>query len=219
MPWRAAMSWMGCRSPAVVQRQIEHRLDGVLALRRDPHARPCSMSRASVLREVRDDDVGARRGGCRSAPPASPAPRRASRAARRRGSSRTRPTPSRRPPGSPNSPLTRAITSRYGSAGFTITMSAPSSTSSATSRIASMRVGGIHLVGAPVAELRGGVGRLAERPVERGGVLRRVGHDRRLLVARLVERLADRGRRGRPSCRTARPCRRPPPRGTARCAR
>src|SRR5882724_1877745 len=34
---------------AVVQGEVHHRLDGVLALRRDPHARPCSMSRAASL--------------------------------------------------------------------------------------------------------------------------------------------------------------------------
>ncbi len=32
---------------AVVQGEIHHRLDGVLPLRRDPHARPCSISRAA----------------------------------------------------------------------------------------------------------------------------------------------------------------------------
>ena len=34
---------------AVVQGEVHHRLDGVLPLRRDPHARPCSMSRAASL--------------------------------------------------------------------------------------------------------------------------------------------------------------------------
>ena len=54
-------------------------------------------------------------------------------------------------------------------------------------------VGGIHLVAAPVAERRRAVGRLAERAVERGRVLRGVREDRRLLEAVVVERLADRG--------------------------
>ncbi len=53
-------------------------------------------------------------------------------------------------------------------------------------------VGRIHLVAAPVAERRRRVGRLAERAVEGGGELRRVGHDRRLGEALVVERVADR---------------------------
>ena len=68
--------------------------------------------------------------------------------------------------------------SRYGSAGLTMTMSAPSSRSAAISRSASSRVAGIHLVAAPVAELRRRLGRLAERAVEARAVLGRVGHDR-----------------------------------------
>ena len=47
------------------------------------------------------------------------------------------------------------------------------------------------------------VGGLAERAVERGGELRRVGHDRgRLGEAGVVERARGWRRRGRPSCRT-----------------
>ena len=69
-------------------------------------------------------------------------------------------------------------------------------------------VGGIHLVAAPVAERRRRVGRLAERPVERGGVLGRVGDDRRLRAAPRGSR-----RRGRPSCRSGRRRRRRPRRG------
>ncbi len=42
-------------------------------------------------------------------------------------------------------------------------------------------VGRVHLVAAPVAERGRGVGGLAERPVEGGGVLGRVGDDRRVL--------------------------------------
>ena len=68
-------------------------------------------------------------------------------------------------------------------------------------------VGGVLLVGAPVA-LQRGVDRLAERAVERGGVLRGVGQDRRRRCAR--RRRAPRGspRPGRPSSRWGRPCRR-----------
>ena len=43
----------------------------------------------------------------------------------------------------------------------------------------------------PVAELRRRAGRVAERPVERRAVLRRVRHDRGVLEAALVERLPD----------------------------
>ena len=53
-------------------------------------------------------------------------------------------------------------------------------------------VGGIHLVAAAVAERGRGVGGLAERPVERRGELRRVGDDRRVLVALRVELRAQR---------------------------
>ena len=75
---------------------------------------------------------------------------------------------------------TARITSRYGSAGLTISTSAPSATSSSHSRSASRTFAGIHLVAAPVAERRRRAGGLAERPVERRGVLGRVGDDRRL---------------------------------------
>jgi hypothetical protein len=81
----------------------------------------------------------------------------------------------------------RASTSRYGIAGFTISMSAPSSASSRLpQRLAG--VGRVHLVGAPVAELRRALGRLAEGAVEGGGVLHRVGEDRHLRVPALVQR-------------------------------
>ena len=53
-------------------------------------------------------------------------------------------------------------------------------------------VGRVHLVAPPVAEGRRRVGRLAERAVEGGGVLGRVGDDRQLLEALGVERPADR---------------------------
>ena len=71
-------------------------------------------------------------------------------------------------------------------------MSAPCSTSSSASRTPSTGVGGVLLVGAPVA-LQRGVDGLAERAVERGGVLRGVGQDRRRRCGR--RRRARRGSR------------------------
>ena len=70
-------------------------------------------------------------------------------------------------------------------------------------------VGRVHLVAAPVAELRRALGGVAERSVQRRRVLRRVGEDRGVGVARL--RRARRGSRrpGRPSSPTGRPRRRP----------
>src|SRR6266508_235062 len=53
-------------------------------------------------------------------------------------------------------------------------------------------VRGIHLVRAPVAELRCRVRRIAEGAVKARRVLRRVRHDRRVRKAGVVERLADR---------------------------
>ena len=53
-------------------------------------------------------------------------------------------------------------------------------------------VGRVHLVAAAVAERRRRAGRLAERPVEGRGELRRVGEDRRFGEALGVELLADR---------------------------
>ena len=58
-------------------------------------------------------------------------------------------------------------------------MSAPSAMSISTSRSASSTLAGIHLMAAPIAELRCRVRRLAKRTVEAGAVLRRVRHDRR----------------------------------------
>ena len=63
--------------------------------------------------------------------------------------------------------------------------------SSATSRNASLRVRRVHLVTAPVAELRRGLGRLAERPVKRRRKLRRVTHDGRVGETVLVQFRAD----------------------------
>ena len=81
--------------------------------------------------------------------------------------------------------------SRYGIAGLTMTMSAPSSMSSADLADRLLGIGRVHLVAAPVAELRRRVGGLAERTVEARAVLGGVGHDRDLLEAVLVERTAD----------------------------
>ena len=69
----------------------------------------------------------------------------------------------------------------------------------------------IHLVAAPVAERRRRVGRLAERAVERRGVLGRVGDDRRLSAS--ASSASGSRRRGRPSCRSGRRRRRRPRRG------
>ena len=52
-------------------------------------------------------------------------------------------------------------------------------------------VGGIHLVRAPIAERRRRRRGVAERTVERGAILGGIGHDRGLVEAALVERLAD----------------------------
>ena len=51
-------------------------------------------------------------------------------------------------------------------------------------------VGGIHLVRPAIAELRRRIRRVAERAVERGTVLRGVRHDRDVLEAAVVQRLA-----------------------------
>ena len=69
-------------------------------------------------------------------------------------------------------------------------MSAPSPTSSVDLADGLVAVGRIHLVALAMAEVGGGAGGLAERAVEAGGVLGRVGHDRQVLEALLVERLA-----------------------------
>ena len=53
-------------------------------------------------------------------------------------------------------------------------------------------VAGIHLVRAPVAELRRRAGRVAERSVEARTVLRRIRHDAGAVEALVVERLPDR---------------------------
>ena len=51
------------------------------------------------------------------------------------------------------------------------------------------QVGPIHLIRAAVAELRGGVGGLAEGTVEARGELRSVGKNGRVLEAGLIERV------------------------------
>ena len=63
-------------------------------------------------------------------------------------------------------------------AGFTINTSAPSARSSFASRTSLERVRRVHLVAAAIPELRSGLRGLAERPVERRGVLGAVGDDR-----------------------------------------
>ena len=70
-------------------------------------------------------------------------------------------------------------------------MSAPSSTSSATSRKRFVGVGGIHLIAAAVAKLRRAFRRFAKRSVKGGGKFCRVTHDAGLVEAGGVERLAD----------------------------
>src|SRR5262245_5612907 len=128
-------------SGAVREREIQHRLDRVLALGRDPHARPCSMSRAaSFAKYVMMRSAPARRipvsasiiARCSSSQPSCPAARIIAYS----------PDTEYAATGTPNSCFTRATTSRYGRAGLTITMSAPSSTSSATSRRASWAFAG-----------------------------------------------------------------------------
>ena len=64
--------------------------------------------------------------------------------------------------------------------------------SSSTSRSASSAVGRIHLVAAPVAELRCRFGGIAEGPVERSGELRGVAENRRVREVGVVQRAADR---------------------------
>src|SRR5438552_1052827 len=100
--------------------------------------------------------------------------------------------------GEPNSCLARRIRSRQGSAGFTRTMSAPSSASRRGRTLRGLHqdnvrplldvepdlahrlvgVGSLHLVGLAIAELGGRAGRFAERPIERRRHLCRVRHDR-----------------------------------------
>ena len=52
-------------------------------------------------------------------------------------------------------------------------------------------VRGLHLIAAAIAELRCTFRRIAERPVERGGVLRGVGQDGAVRVIRRVQRVSD----------------------------
>ena len=55
------------------------------------------------------------------------------------------------------------------------------------------RVGRIHLIAAPVAELRRGFRGFAERSVENRSVLRGVRNDGSICESRRIQRLADRG--------------------------
>ena len=155
-------------------------------------ASPHASHAAGLLRVVGDDHVGAgaadrgqrleRRGAL-----VDPAVAR-----RRPSASSTRRRPGRRRPAASMSSRIRADHVEVGQRRLTITMSAPSSTSSRASRSASRGVGGVHLVAAAVAELRRRLGGLAEGAVEGRGVLGRVGEDRRVGVALLVELEADR---------------------------
>ena len=80
-------------------------------------------------------------------------------------------------------------------------------------------VGGIHLVAPAVAGPRRALGRVAERAVERRGVLGRVREDRDRREPGTVERGADRRRPGRPSFPTARSRRRRRRPARPRCSR
>ena len=71
-------------------------------------------------------------------------------------------------------------------------MSAPSSISSATSRSASCGIRRIHLIRAPVAELRRAFRRFAKRPVKGRGEFGRITHDPGLVETICVQRLANR---------------------------
>ena len=165
--------------------RVRHRLapaggeEGARGVRRGRGRVQCVSHLRHVRREVADDEVGAgaldagqrfERRGALIDPAAL---------GRRLDEAELARRPGRPPPARARASRTWRITSRYGPAGFTMTMSAPSSTSSSTSRSASRDVGRIHLIGAPVAEGRRRLGRLAERPVEGGRVLGRVGDDRR----------------------------------------
>src|SRR5262245_5906716 len=119
----------GLQCFAVVgQRQVEHRLDGVLALGGHRHVRLRSRMRAtSLAKYVITMSAPARRmpvsasimAASSSSQPSWPAAR----------SMAYSPDTEYAATGRPNSLFTREMTSRYGSAGLTMTMSAPSSTS------------------------------------------------------------------------------------------
>src|ERR1035437_6132102 len=86
---------------------------------------------------------------------------------------------------------TRATTSRAVSAGLTMTMSAPSSMSSRTSRTASRWLD-VHLVAVPVTGARRAVRRLAEGSVHHRSVFGAVGEHGGVVEAAVVERRPDR---------------------------
>src|SRR5262245_14968270 len=138
----------GDETTSVVQGQVEHRLDRVLALGRDPHpaggrhtSRP-SASRRAASRAKYVITMSA---------PARRMPVSASIIARRSSNQPSwpaalimaySPETEYAASGTPNSLLAREMTSRYGRAGLTMTMSAPSSRSSAISRMASVAFAG-----------------------------------------------------------------------------
>ena len=70
----------------------------------------------------------------------------------------------------------------------------------------------------PIAEPRGALGGLAERPVQRRRELRRVSHDRHVVTSGVVERRADRADLAVHHAARARPCEHRPRPAHARCA-
>src|SRR6266542_3239471 len=116
------------RSPVVGEGQVEHRLDGVLALAEAVPAAPGPGSAPARRIPVRASIIAA----SSSSQPSWPAAR----------SIAYSPDTEYAATGRPNSLLTLAMMSRYGRAGLTITISAPSSTSRATSRMASTEFAG-----------------------------------------------------------------------------
>src|SRR5713101_866863 len=131
----------GLEGVGIAKGQVEHGLDGVLALGGYLHGRRRSSTRAaSLAKYVMMMSASARRmqvsasimAASSSSQPSWPAARIIAYS----------PETEYAATGSPNSALTRESTSRYGRAGLAITMSAPSATSRATSRMASMALAG-----------------------------------------------------------------------------
>src|ERR1700682_5058980 len=127
----------GLEGVGISKGEGEHVLEAVLALGGHPHARRRSSRRAaSLAKYVITMSAPARRipvsasimAASSSSQPSWPAARIIAYS----------PDTEYAATGNPNSALTRESTSRYGRAGLTITMSAPWSTSRATSRMASM---------------------------------------------------------------------------------
>ena len=168
--------------------------------------------RGDIRRGVRDDDRRRRRARCRSGSRASRAGGRASRDRPPRRSSRTRPDTWYAAIGTSQRARASATRSSCGPAGLTITMSAPSSMSSAISRIASRRFAdpsGSRADRRTRARCRRPPGRARRR-------LRHAFAAYAIIAvspkSRCIEAGADRTRPGRPSLRSARRCpRRPAP--------